>query len=93
MKKMATVLFSLSALFFINTASAGGDISAMLGKWAWEGFTIEVNKCESTEICAKVVAGPKNIGLQMIKSKLTYKARVLLEKSPIHKQVTHITPN
>jgi len=71
MKKMTTVLLSLSALFLMSTVSAGGDVTAMIGKWKWEGFTIEVTKCATTEICAKVISGPKNVGLQMIKSKLT----------------------
>jgi len=42
----------------------------MIGTWKWEGFTIKVDKCEATEVCAKVVTGPKNVGLEMIKSKL-----------------------
>ena len=43
----------------------------MIGTWKWEGYTIKVQKCDSTEICAEVLTGPKNVGLQMIKSKLS----------------------
>src|SRR5262245_56185243 len=36
----------------------------MLGTWRWQDFTIEVRACgEVAFACAKVVAGPKNVGM------------------------------
>ena len=45
----------------------------MVGTWGWKEFTIVTTKCEATGICAKVTAGPKNVGMEMIKSKLEAK--------------------
>jgi uncharacterized protein (DUF2147 family) len=49
----------------------GADIKDMLGRWTWQRFTIEVTECAGRKICAKVVAGPKNIGLEIFASELT----------------------
>ncbi len=70
MKKLIFTTFALIALSTSNLAFAGGDISKMIGKWKWEKFVIVVEKCDATEICAKVVSGPKNVGMDIIKSKL-----------------------
>ncbi len=71
MKNIIKVCVVLLAFGAVNSAFAGKDITAMVGTWKWEGFTIEVVKCDATEVCAKVISGPKNVGLEMIKSKLT----------------------
>ncbi len=70
MKKLILTTFALIALSTSNLAFAGDDITKMIGKWKWEKFVIVVEKCDTTEICAKVVAGPKNVGMSIIKSKL-----------------------
>jgi hypothetical protein len=62
----------------MSMCAAGGDAAAadlkdMLGKWRWQEFTIEVVECKAGGICAKVIAGPKNVGLDMLASKLTAK--------------------
>jgi uncharacterized protein (DUF2147 family) len=54
-------------------AAAAADVKDMLGKWRWQDFTIEVVTCKTGDICAKVVAGPKNVGLDLFASKLTAK--------------------
>lgn len=69
MKKIILASFALIALSTSNVAFAG-DIGKMVGKWKWEKFVIVVEKCDKTEICAKVVSGPKNVGMDIIKSKL-----------------------
>jgi len=71
MKNIIKACVVFMAVGFGNSAFAGNDVYAMVGTWKWEGFTIEVAKCDATEVCAKVISGPKNVGLQMIKSKLT----------------------
>ena len=45
----------------------------MLGRWNWQRYTIEVTECADRKICAKVVAGPKNVGLEIFGSELTNK--------------------
>jgi len=73
MKSITTAALGLVALCALPSAFAAGDVKDMVGKWSWEGFVIEVNNCQETEVCATVLSGPKNVGLQMIKSKLTAK--------------------
>jgi len=66
-----------SLLIFLAIA-AGGSASAaslqdMLGKWRWQDFIIEVRACEGNSACAKVIAGPKNVGMDVFASKLVAK--------------------
>jgi len=44
----------------------------MIGKWRWKQFMIEVSECQSN-ICAKIVEGPKNVGMQVFATDLTAK--------------------
>jgi uncharacterized protein (DUF2147 family) len=60
------------AYFSVCPASAA-EIKDMLGKWAWQKFTIEVTECASKRLCAKVIAGPKNVGMEIFASDLTSK--------------------
>ena len=71
MKNIVKTLLTLSVLGLGQAAMADTKIEAMVGTWKWEDFTIRVSKCTETEVCAKVAAGPKNVGLEMIQSKLT----------------------
>lgn len=71
MKKFVNVFIALVALSAATSAVAKNDIYSMLGTWKWEDFTIKVDKCDKTEVCAVVISGPKNVGLQMIQTKLS----------------------
>lgn len=71
MKKVYTLIAAMIAFGFAQQVLAKPTLEEMIGIWKWESFTIKVQKCESTEICAEVLTGPKNVGLQMIKSKLS----------------------
>lgn len=71
MKNIIKTFIALIALSAANNVVAKNDIYSMLGTWKWEDFTIKVDKCDKTEICATVMSGPKNVGLQMIKTKLS----------------------
>ena len=70
MKKFVLACAISMSFGAINSAHAVASLSTMVGNWKWEGFVIEVSKCKATEICAKVLSGPKNVGLQMIKGPL-----------------------
>jgi uncharacterized protein (DUF2147 family) len=52
---------------------AAAELKEMIGKWGWQRFTIEVSECQGDSICAKVVDGPKNVGMQIFASKLIAK--------------------
>lgn len=71
-KKIMMGIVGFAAASFISSASAA-SLDEMVGKWTWSGFTVVVAKCPATGVCGEVVAGPKNVGLQMIKSKLEAK--------------------
>lgn len=70
MKRVTAAVIALATLGFAHSALAAPSLDDMVGTWKWEGFTIKVQKCEATGVCAEVVSGPKNVGLQMIKTKL-----------------------
>ena len=64
-----------TAIFVVtwSLAVSAADLRDMIGKWRWQQFTIEVSECQGDTVCAKVVDGPKNVGMQMFSSKLTAK--------------------
>ncbi|HQS59188.1 MAG TPA: DUF2147 domain-containing protein [Gallionellaceae bacterium] len=70
MKKVCTLIAAMFALGFAQQALAKPTLEEMVGTWKWESFTIKVQKCEKTGVCAEVLSGPKNVGLQMIQSTL-----------------------
>ncbi|VAW70481.1 hypothetical protein MNBD_GAMMA09-2161 [hydrothermal vent metagenome] len=70
MKKIINACVIAAAIGSTSSVFAKNDILSMVGTWKWEGFTIKVDKCDATEVCAEVISGPKNVGMQMIKSKL-----------------------
>ena len=69
---MKKIIAAALTLAFAGSVSAAG-MDDMVGKWSWEGFTVDVSKCDATGVCAKVTAGPKNVGMEMMKSKLEMK--------------------
>lgn len=72
MRTLITALGLLVALGTATTAMAESDYDAMVGTWKWEDFTVKVEKCDKTGVCAEVVSGPKNVGMQMIQSRLKF---------------------
>jgi len=80
MKSLICSVVGGFAMLAVPSVFAAGSVTDMVGKWSWEGFVIEVNKCPETEVCAKVVSGPKNVGMDMIKSKLTLKGEAFVGK-------------
>jgi len=72
MRALIAIGASILTLFSIGSATAA-EIKDMLGKWTWQKFTIEVTECAGKRVCAKVIAGPKNVGLEIFSSDLTSK--------------------
>ena len=66
-----------------SPAALAADIKDMIGSWRWQSFTIQVRACQGDSVCAKVVAGPKNVGLEIFASKPTAKSDELFA------QITH----
>jgi uncharacterized protein (DUF2147 family) len=68
------MVVALSAWEFIVAHTAGAaELSDMMGRWTWSAYKIEVSACAEGRICAKVIAGPKNVGLDIFASQLTSK--------------------
>jgi hypothetical protein len=40
----------------------------MVGRWRWKDYIVEVTACKGNSVCAKVVAGPKNVGMDLFAS-------------------------
>jgi uncharacterized protein (DUF2147 family) len=66
-------LVAASIIALPPPAASAADLKDMIGKWRWQEFTIEVSECHGEGVCAKVVAGPKNVGMDVFASKLTPK--------------------
>ena len=66
--KWATTVLVASSL-----AASAADLKDMIGKWRWQDFTIEVKECHGDSVCAKVVAGPKNVSMDVFASRLVAK--------------------
>jgi uncharacterized protein (DUF2147 family) len=63
-----------AALVVASTlAASASDLKGMVGKWRWQEFIVEVKECQSGGVCAKIVAGPKNVGMDVFASKLVAK--------------------
>lgn len=71
MKRAKLIIATQACLFSISAFAA--ELSEMAGRWTWNKFTIEVSACENGRMCAKVIAGPKNVGMELFASALTTK--------------------
>ncbi len=67
-------LFLLGASLALTRAAGAAQIKDMIGTWKWTDYTIEVKECPTNPsgagLCATVTDGPKNKGMEMIRSKL-----------------------
>jgi uncharacterized protein (DUF2147 family) len=71
--KPALVQWTAALLAASALAASAGDLKGMVGKWRWQDFVVEVKECQSGGVCAKIVAGPKNVGMDVFASKLVAK--------------------
>ena len=83
-----TVIKRMGALFAIllagpSLAALAAEAKDMIGSWRWQSFTIQVRECQGNSVCAKVIAGPKSVGLEIFASKPTAKGGELFA------QITH----
>ena len=76
---------ALCAILLVSKSSAAlaADMKDMVGSWRWQSFIIHVRECQGDSVCAKVVAGPMNVGLEIFATKPTAKGGELFA------QITH----
>jgi hypothetical protein len=60
-------------LIAASIPASAADVKDMIGTWKWRDFTVEVRECQSANICAKIVSGPRNLGMEMFASRLVAK--------------------
>lgn len=65
-------IISATTPLVASVLAFAADLRDMQGRWTWQRYTVEVREC-AEKICAKVVAGPKNVGMEIFASKLTSK--------------------
>ena len=56
------------------TSAAAVDLNSLVGTYKWTDYTVQAKTCSTNPsgagLCVTVTAGPKNIGMEMIRSKL-----------------------
>jgi uncharacterized protein (DUF2147 family) len=74
---MSKAMLGKIAMLAVGLTADGSALAAslpdMYGKWRWQDFTIEVKACQGDSACARIVAGPKNVGMEVFASKLVAK--------------------
>lgn len=66
--------FYFVMLLVLSCAAASAAVPKdMIGTWRWQESTIEVTECQLDTVCGKVIAGPKNVGMEFFASKLVAK--------------------
>lgn len=80
---MAASIGIALSIAFASFEACAADLKDMVGKWRWKEFTIEVTECQNGNICAKVVDGPKNIGMQL------FAANLAVKDGNLFGQITH----
>jgi uncharacterized protein (DUF2147 family) len=83
---MTNLRSAFAAVLLLSAAAvqpaAAAEVKDMIGKWKWTDYTIEVKECTTNpsgeSICATVIDGPKNKGMEMIRSKLEKKGDVFV---------------
>jgi uncharacterized protein (DUF2147 family) len=77
MMNMRSRILSVACLGLLATAGplSAAELKDMIGTWKWTDYTVETKECTTNPagLCATVVTGPKNTGMEMIRSKLESK--------------------
>jgi uncharacterized protein (DUF2147 family) len=84
--RLQTALGGLGGLLILaglaSAPATAAELKDMIGKWQWTDYTVEVKECTTNPsgagLCATVVGGPKNVGMEMIRSKLEKKSEVFV---------------
>ncbi len=58
------------AMLGLAAAANAAGIADMVGTWEWSGYTVQCKEGGANGISCLVTAGPKNVGMEMVQSKL-----------------------
>lgn len=78
MYKIVWLLLSIMALQSARVCAA--ELRDLIGRWTWDKFVIEVTECKPGVVCAKVIVGPKNVGMEVFGASLTPRGGELFGK-------------
>jgi uncharacterized protein (DUF2147 family) len=78
----ATLAGPVVLAILASTPASAAELKDMIGKWQWTDYTVEVKECATNPsgagLCATVIGGPKNVGMEMIRSKLEKRSEVFV---------------
>jgi len=72
-KGLVTAVMALIVTGILSMPARALDLSRMIGKWKWQDYVVQVAKGGAYGITARVVSGPSNVGMEMIRSPLAEK--------------------
>ena len=80
--RRATLAGPVVLAILASTPASAAELKDMIGKWQWTDYTVEVKECATNPsgagLCATVIGGPKNVGMEMIRSKLEKKSEAFV---------------
>jgi len=79
MKKIIAAIAGIAIMGMATIASAQ-DMSAMMGKWKWQEFVIEMGQGGDHGVSAKVISGPANVGMEMMQSPMQMKGDAMVAR-------------
>ena len=68
------------ATLAMATIASAQDMSAMVGKWKWENFVIEMKMGGEHGVSAVVISGPANVGMEMMQSKMAPQGKAMVAR-------------
>jgi uncharacterized protein (DUF2147 family) len=60
----------LAGVLSLATAASAATAADMAGKWKWTDYTVECKEGGANGVTCTVTSGPKNVGMEMVQSKL-----------------------
>src|SRR5208337_3965932 len=70
MMKFVSAGALLAGVLSLATAASAATTADMAGKWKWTDYTVECKEGGANGMSCTVTGGPKNVGMEMVQSKL-----------------------
>jgi uncharacterized protein (DUF2147 family) len=73
MMKFVSAAAILAGVMGFAAAAGAASVADMAGTWKWTDYTVQCKEGGANGVSCTVTAGPKNVGMEMIQSKLESK--------------------
>jgi uncharacterized protein (DUF2147 family) len=70
MRKFVSAAAILGGVLGFAAAAHAAGLADMVGKWKWTDYTVECKEGGANGMSCTVTGGPKNVGMEMVQSKL-----------------------